>query len=90
MQRAAIRNNATGEVRVRDYPELQWSDGSEWWWTEGNFGCDCNREWEFQRAGGEEESDDPECGESRYSLIWLEGDNGFRAEWPGGDRVQAS
>jgi hypothetical protein len=63
-----IKNNQTGEIRESDQ-DLDWGEGSLFWWTDGNFGCDCNREWVFQRAGNEPISDDPECGNSRYTVI---------------------
>lgn len=69
-----IRNNSTGEIRTR-YMDLNW-DGSLYWWTEGNMGCDCNRELEWVRAGGPGPADDPhwnnldpECGESRFTVL---------------------
>lgn len=65
-----IRRNLDGVVRLHDMGNLEWrDDGTHWWWTEGNFGCDCNREWEFQRAGGEPISEESECGTSRYTVI---------------------
>lgn len=66
-----IRRNFDNLIRTRTM-DLDWSDDNDsslFWWTEGNFGCDCNREWEFQRAAGEQESDDPECSEHRYSVL---------------------
>jgi hypothetical protein len=69
-----IRNNKTGEVRTR-HMSLPWFEYSLYWWTEGNFGCDCNRYLEFERAG--ERTDDPindelVCGDGKdrhYSVI---------------------
>lgn len=65
-----IRNNATGEERWRSC-EFPWDDASEFWWTEGNMGCDCNLFAEFARAAGEEpEGDDwGRCGDVRYTPI---------------------
>ena len=60
-----IRNNKTNELRVRLYPE----EYDEWFWTEGNFGCDCNRALQF--ASTEEEKDlawEQECGNSKYTV----------------------
>jgi hypothetical protein len=71
-----IRNNATGEVRMKLQP-YEWVDdddggGQLYVWTDGNFGCDCNRAMEFARAGGatEEEAWDAEveCGETAFSV----------------------
>lgn len=81
-----IRCNATGEVR-ESKQELDWGESTEFWWTDGNMGCDCNRELEFVRAGGPGPSHDPhwndlqtECGDSRYSALY--------AILPDGTRVQ--
>jgi hypothetical protein len=38
----AIRNNETGEVRMYR-TEITWHEHAEFLWTDGNFGCDCNR-----------------------------------------------
>lgn len=55
---ATIVDNATGERREAPM-DLEWHDeGSEFWWTEGNFGCDCNRFLEYERAGGREPDED--------------------------------
>ena len=65
-----IRCNATGDIRERTYKYGPWDYGQEWYWTEGNFGCDCNRKMEFDRAAGIEpfESDDNyPCGTGSYA-----------------------
>lgn len=54
---ATIVDNATGESRECEM-EIEWHDASEFWWTEGNFGCDCNRMLTFERAGGREPDED--------------------------------
>ena len=55
---AEIRCNATGEVSEYEGPELL-MDGDEspntHIWSDGNFGCDCNRRFFFSRAGGKDE-----------------------------------
>lgn len=39
-------------------------------WTEGNYGCDCNRELFFCRAADEDEPDEPECGDAvRFKML---------------------
>lgn len=70
-----IRDNATGHVREHrdDYED---SSAVEYLWTDGNFGCDCNRHLFFCRAGGEEASEDVECGTERYSLVKVETKDG--------------
>lgn len=77
--KAHIRNNATGEVRTKDY-DFEWDEGSFYWWSAGNFSCDCNREWEFQRAGNEPESEDPPCGETMYRVPKIELQDGTIVE----------
>lgn len=77
MYKATIRNNTTKEIRVHEM-DLEWHEASYFWWDEGNFSCDCNREWEFQRAGGEPVSDDPECGDERYSVLYIDLEDGER------------
>ena len=50
-----IRDTTTGETRIsREFKEDWDPDKSHWWWTEGNYGCDCNRQLEFIRAEGRE------------------------------------
>lgn len=63
-----IQKNATGEIR-RQHEDLEWHEWTLYWWTDGNFGCDCNREWEFQRAAGEPLTEDPKCGYTKYRVI---------------------
>lgn len=68
---AFIRNNETGEIRHR-WMDLDWKDDEErsdlFWWTGGNFGCDCNREREFERAIGRE-AGPTKCGVHRFTVI---------------------
>ena len=63
-----IRRNSDGIVRTRRRDE-PWENFHVYMWTEGNFSCDCNRELEFQRAGGEEEAEERECGHEKYTAI---------------------
>lgn len=60
-----ITNVATGETRaVPDFDE--WEDEfTLWLWTEGNFGCDCNRELFFEGRTAAENSA-ALCGHARY------------------------
>jgi hypothetical protein len=61
---------ATGETRV--YREdSTWNYTNEFMWTEGNFACDCNRAMMFQRAGGEEQTWDHDCGDDQYSVLQI-------------------
>lgn len=63
-----IRRNATGQV-VDSHHDLTWDHHSLFWWTEGNFGCDCNRFDCFQNAGGDTGDDTDECGDTRFTAI---------------------
>lgn len=72
----AIRNNETGEIR--ECPQdLKWEEHTDFWWTEGNMACDCNRHLEFERAGGRKpEWDEGECGDEKYTALYAEFPNG--------------
>ena len=66
-----IINNETKEERLRDMGDIAWLESSLFWWTEGNFGCDCNRRFEFMRAGNEEITDeiwDLPCTSGKFSV----------------------
>lgn len=87
--KVAIRKNATGEVRVREYAYDWFKDAARseessdmFWWTEGNFGCDCNRYLEFERAGGNEPDMNDEsrgqCGMEAYSVLYADLPDGTR------------
>ena len=59
--------------RVEIAPNEPWEDEddrTEWYWTEGNMCCDCNRRDLFYRAMGEPtpECADP-CGSSEFRLV---------------------
>jgi hypothetical protein len=68
-----LKNNETGEIRTTKCYDF---DYSEYWWTDGNFGCDCNREWGFLRAGDEPLTEDTPCGEVKYTAICAVTDEG--------------
>lgn len=73
-----IRRNWDGAIRVyhmEDMGDLS-EDGSDYWFSEGNASCDCNREMWFARAGGEEELDRPACGHDGYDLLSVTQDDG--------------
>lgn len=72
--KVAIRNNATGEVRlVEGYGD--WNAVAEYDWTDGNNGCDCNLAGNFH-ADNEEFVE--VCGESAYRILYAELANGER------------
>lgn len=74
---AHIRNNETGETRVYR-TELEWDHGTVFWWTYGNFGCDCNRHLSFERAAGIEPDLNAEhsCGHTKYTVTKVVLDDG--------------
>lgn len=61
-----ITRASDGKTRERTYD----FERNDFWWIDGNMSCDCNRHWEFQRAGGVAEKDltDMDCGEGAYSV----------------------
>jgi hypothetical protein len=69
-----IRRNADGIERLRTI-DLDWGqfdgegDGDLFWWTEGNMGCDGNRETEFERAAGNEREGEHVCSEGKYTVV---------------------
>ncbi len=69
MQVVIVRNS-DGERRI-DVPSWKpcytWSD--EYWWTEGNMGCDCNRALCWARIDGDPDVVYVECGRSIYRVI---------------------
>jgi hypothetical protein len=71
-----IRKEETGEVREhRD--DLDWHESSLFWWSEGNMGCDCNRERCFDIVGGEWSNDwEPACSVGKYTVVKIVLDDG--------------
>jgi hypothetical protein len=57
-----IRRNSDGAIH-----KSHWQDGGEFWWTEGNGACDCNRAIAFGDV------EDTTCGDSRYDLVHADG-----------------
>ena len=60
---------------------MPWTDGTLYWWTEGNYGCDCNRYLAFERAQGRnpwvDPNNHPPCGDGqRYRLDRFEFEDG--------------
>ncbi len=65
-----ITNVATGQTR--DYGstvEPDWVENLPYLWSEGNYGCDCNRELFWHRAENEAEPDDLVCGDNERFTI---------------------
>jgi hypothetical protein len=73
--RVHIHDIATGVTRWFDFPyEWDYVDGSsEYLWSDGNYGCDCNRSLFFQReAGGDDTAQSLGCGSDRYVIKIVE------------------
>lgn len=68
-----IKRNADGAMALAVWPDWTWH---EYWWKDGNASCDCNRELFFLRARDEEEPDEPECGEGKYSVRCSDNETG--------------
>ena len=78
--KVAIKNNATGEIR-RHAVSGEWDAVAEYDWTEGNHSCDCNRAAKFHTdAEAELPTYSEACGESRYSIVYVELENGEKID----------
>lgn len=79
----AIRNNTTGEERLYRH-DMAWDDdgSSMYQWTDGNYGCDCNRELFWHRAVGDE-AEEFACGTEVFSALYAELPDGTRIEIDG-------
>lgn len=71
-----LRRNADGEIRIIHY-QWDWDEHSEYYWTDGNGGCDCNQEIFFNRAKGEE-APDRKCGDEAYAPLYAQLPDGKR------------
>jgi len=76
-----IRNNETGETRIR-YQDYPWWESSHFSWTQNNFRCDCNRAEVFH---GDEYTEDEycddehpinKCGHTRFTVTHAEMEDG--------------
>lgn len=70
MYKIAIRNNATKEIRNCKLTG-KWDDNREFYWTEGNGSCDCNREIRFRMAENETVDESIKCGDSAFSILYV-------------------
>lgn len=67
---AEIRENETGIVKEYEMLNcISQDDGYEvrYIWSDGNYGCDCNRHMFFDRVDGRQE-EDYECSDGLYSV----------------------
>ncbi len=77
--RALLKRTEDGLERWTDWADSTHPDSLIYFWTDGNYGCDCNRYLEFERAGNVPEDEiqgEPECGETLYELVTLELNDG--------------
>jgi hypothetical protein len=63
--KVTIRNNQNGEVREIN-EDRSWEDHSHWFWTEGDYGCDCNRYVVWNDY--QQEDEDPPCGHTLFTV----------------------
>ena len=68
-----IKRNSDGVIAIAIWPDWVWH---EYWWKEGNASCDCNRELFFLRSRGEDEPEETECGEGKYSVRCSDNETG--------------
>lgn len=87
--KAPITDTTTGETRTHEIDvEDRYVKTQAFWWSrrQGNGGCDCNRGLMFAQSGGvdtdamtDEEMDEQwPCGHSRFSVPYLEWEDGTR------------
>lgn len=69
-----IRRNEDGTIATDVWKDWEYSAA---WWQAGNASCDCNREVFFCRALGLDESDEIECGRSKYSVRLTDNNSGI-------------
>lgn len=60
-----IRRNSDGALATEIWRGFEFS---EFMWSDGNYSCDCNRELLFSRAREEDEPDNTDCGDHRFSV----------------------
>lgn len=64
--RVRLTEVATGKT-VEYEEEVEWTDSSEYWWTDGNMSCDCNRKGHFYGMQGIDlPPEATPCGEGAY------------------------
>ena len=87
--RVLLRDTQTGDEAWEESDvEVQYLDGQQFWWTEGNACCDCNRLTFLHRALGKEQdvTDDRDpypCGDGRVVIVRAEVDGVEQPSWVG-------
>ena len=79
-----MRDMETQEERTFSMDGIEWGDGSDFWWSEGNYSCDCNRHLEFQEAktGVRPMDDNISCNGERYTVICIKLEDGTKVYGP--------
>ena len=79
-----MRDTETQEERTFSMDGIEWGDGSDFWWSEGNYSCDCNRHLEFQEAktGVRPMDDNISCNGERYTVICIKLEDGTKVYGP--------
>lgn len=79
-----MRDEETQEELTFSMRKIEWEDGSDFWWSEGNYGCDCNRHLEFQEAktGSRPMDDKVSCNGERYRVICIKLEDGTQVYGP--------
>ena len=79
MYYVTIRDRKTCDVS-RTAINLPWDESSEFWWSEGNFSCDCNRGDVFHDGMGIKRRDYPcvnvEFPNGRFEVVSVELEGG--------------
>ncbi len=72
-----IKDNVTGE-EVINHHDSDWN--GDFIWVDGNYACDCNRALFFGEAknGVWPDEDETPCGHERYSIPFIELDDGTK------------
>jgi len=60
-----IQHISTGEERHIEH-DGEWDEAADYLWSEGNYGCDCNRALFFYSWGPE--AKDRECGDTEFAI----------------------
>lgn len=69
--RVRLKRTSDGETHLTDW------DATEFWWSDGNGACDCNRETAFAYHDGivAEDNEDTECSHDRFVIVeWVKAD----------------
>ena len=78
--RVLLRDTVTGEEAWYSYSvDDEYAEGQEFYWSDGNGGCDCNRGSCLASVLGKADPNLP-CGESRIALLRAEV-NGIEQSW---------